>query len=138
MDDDIIEILRTAKRIAVVGLSDDPTRASSSVATYLIREGYEIIPVNPTTSEALGRKSYASLRDVPPPVDIVDIFRRPEAVDEIVDDAIAIGAKLIWMQLGIINEAAAAKAHAAGLLVVMDHCLHIEHANLKMDGLLYK
>src|SRR5690349_144581 len=116
------------KTIAVVGLSRDPTGPSYHVAEYLQAHGYRIIPVNPKEQEVLGERAYPSLRDVPEPVDVVDIFRRAEAVPGVVADAIAVGAPLVWMQLGIVNEAAAQRAHAAGLNVVMDHCMHIEHA----------
>ena len=116
------------KTIAVVGLSGDPQSPSYEVAAYLQGQGYRIIPVNPNEQEVLGERAYPSLRDVPQPVDVVDIFRRAEAVPGIVEDAIAVGAPTIWMQLGIVNEVAAQRAHAAGLNVVMDHCMHIEHA----------
>ncbi|HEY3837186.1 MAG TPA: CoA-binding protein [Bryobacteraceae bacterium] len=122
------EILEKYKRIAVVGLSSNPRRPSHGVADYMARHGYEITPVNPNETEVLGRKSYASLRDVPPPVEIVDIFRVSSAVPGIVEDAIACGAKVIWTQLGVIHEEAAERARAAGLAVVMDKCIKIEHA----------
>lgn len=116
-----------AKTIAVVGLSSDPTRPSLEVAQYLQEQGYRIIPVNPTEESVLGEVAYPSLRDVPVKVDVVDIFRKPEAVPAIVEDAIAAGASLIWMQLGIVNEEAAQRALDAGIAVVMDHCMKIEH-----------
>jgi predicted CoA-binding protein len=115
------------KTIAVVGLSSDPQSPSYGVAAYLQGQGYHIIPVNPKEQEVLGERAYPSLRDVPQPVDVVDIFRRAEAVPGIVEDAIAIGAPTVWMQLGIVNEAAAQRAHDAGLNVVMDHCMRVEH-----------
>src|SRR5688500_7467627 len=118
--EELQQILATAKTIAVVGLSDKPDRPSHAIPAYLQEEGYRIIPVNPKLSEVLGEKAYASLRDIPVPVDIVDIFRRAEDVPPIVEDAIAIGAKVVWMQMGIVNEEAAARAEAAGLTVVMD------------------
>ncbi len=121
------EILAAAKVIAIVGLSDKPDRDSFGVAAYLQRAGYRIVPVNPAVKEVLGEKSYAHLRDIPFAVDVVDIFRRPDAVPEIVDSAIEIGAKAVWMQLGVVHEAAAAKARAAGLRVVMDRCIAVEH-----------
>jgi predicted CoA-binding protein len=121
------EILAGAKVIAVVGLSDKPDRDSYGVAAYLQRAGYRIVPVNPGVREVLGETSYPDLRDIPFDVDIVDIFRKPEAVPEIVDAAIEIGAKAVWMQLGVVHEAAAAKARAAGLQVVMDRCIAVEH-----------
>ena len=127
-------ILATAKTIAVVGLSDRSDRPSYGVAAYLQREGYRIIPVNPNISRVLGEKAYASLRDVPEAVDVVDIFRRPEHVPPVVDDAIAIGAKVVWMQQGIVHEAAAAQAAAAGLTVVMDACMMAIHRHLRAMG----
>src|SRR5438094_956991 len=108
------EILRTAKTVAVVGLSDKPDRDSYRVARYLQSAGYRIIPVNPAVKEVLGEKAHASLRDVPEKVDVVDIFRKPDAVPEIVEDAIAVGAKVVWMQDGIVHNDAADRARAAG------------------------
>jgi uncharacterized protein len=121
------EVLKNSKTIAVVGLSDNPSRTSYHVAEYLQNKGYKIIPVNPTIKESLGEKAYHSLKDIPEKVDIVDIFRRSEDVPPVADDAISIGAKCLWMQLGIVNEKAAKKAEAAGMNVVMDHCIMIEH-----------
>ena len=118
------------KTIAVVGLSPKPERASYRVAAYLHSVGYKIIPVNPGFDEILGEKSYPTLRDIPEPVDIVDVFRRPEHVDPIVDAAIAINAKALWLQDGVINEKAAEKAEQAGLLVVMDDCMFRRHHSL--------
>ncbi len=129
-DDEIRELLEQYKVIAVVGLSDKPTRASHSVSAYMQRAGYRIIPVNPRIDEVLGEKAYASLTDIPEPVEIVDIFRRPDEVPEIVDQAIEIGAKVIWMQEGIAHNASADKARAAGLTVVMNKCILKEHAAL--------
>lgn len=123
-----LAILRAARTVAIVGLSANPFRPSHFVAIYLLAEGYNVIPVNPREREILGRRSYASLREIPEPVDVVDIFRDPQAVPPIVEDAIAIGAKVVWMQLGVINEAAAQRAREAGLKVVMDACMKIEHA----------
>ncbi len=125
-----LRILTQYKRIAIVGLSANAFRPSHFVAVYLARQGYEIIPVNPREKEILGRKSYASLRDIPGPVDIVDVFRDPGAVPAIVEDAIAIEAKVIWLQLGVIHEEAAERARVAGLTVVMDRCMKIEHGRL--------
>jgi len=125
----IPEILKNHKRIAVVGLSDDPARPSYGVAKVMIREGYRVIPVNPLASEVFGEKGYPTLLDIPGEIDLVNIFRRPEYVDEIVDQAIKKGAKAVWMQSGIINEAAAQKALDAGLDVVMDRCWKIEYLN---------
>ena len=125
------ELLANAKTIAVVGLSDKPDRASYGVAQYLQRAGYKIIPVNPQLkAPVLGEQPVASLHDITEPIDIVDIFRRAEDVPPVVDDAIAVGAKAVWLQLGIVNEQSAAAAHAAGLDVVMDKCLKVEHMHL--------
>ena len=123
-----LRILERYRRIAMVGLSANPFRPSHFAAIYLMAEGYDVTPVNPREKEILGRSCYASLRDVPGPVEVVNIFREPSAVPAIVDEAIAIGAKVIWMQLGVIQEDAAQRAHAAGLEVVMDRCMKIEHA----------
>lgn len=112
----------------MVGLSGNSSRPSHFVAIYLRSRGYEVIPVNPREKQILGLTSYASLKDISGPVDIVDIFRDPAAVPPIVEDAIAIGAKAVWMQLGVINEAAAERAKSAGLDVIMDRCMKIEHA----------
>ncbi|MGB7435798.1 MAG: CoA-binding protein [Candidatus Acidiferrum sp.] len=125
--DPISDLLRDSKTIAVVGLSSQPHRPSHEVASYLQSVGYQIIPVNPNESEVLGHKSYARLEDVPVPVDIVDVFRRPEYVPAITDSAIAIHAKALWMQQGITHSASADKAQAAGLIVVQDACLLVEH-----------
>ena len=125
---DRLRILERYKRIAMVGLSSNPFRPSHFAAIYLLAEGYDVIPVNPREKQILGQTCYSSLRDVPGPVEVVDIFREPSAVPALVEDAIAIGAKVIWMQLGVINEAAAEKARTAGLEVVMDRCMKIEHA----------
>jgi predicted CoA-binding protein len=123
-------ILTQYRTIAVVGLSAQWYRPSYFAAKYMMDRGYTIIPVNPRYEEVLGRKCYPSLCDVPVPVDIVDCFRRAEEIQAIVDDAVAIGAKVLWMQLGVINEQAAHKAEAAGLEVVMDRCVKIEYARL--------
>ena len=125
--DPIRELLQRAKTIAVVGLSDSPLRPSHGVSAYMQSRGYRIIPVNPTISEALGEKSYASLLDVPEKIDIVNIFRRPAYVDEIVEQAIQLKIPAVWMQEEVINEAAAAKARQAGLFVAMDLCILNEH-----------
>lgn len=129
-DQDLKDILLTAKTIAIVGLSDKPDRDSYRVAEYLQRHGYRIIPVNPVIESVLGEKSYASVTDIPHPVDVVDIFRKPDAVGPIVEEAIAAGAKVVWMQLGVVNEAAAETARRAGLQVVMDRCMKVEHGRL--------
>jgi predicted CoA-binding protein len=133
-EDPITEILKTCKAIAVVGLSSNPARPSVGVSEYMKRAGYRIIPVNPNEREVLGEKSYARLEDVPEKIDIVDIFRRPEEVAAAVESAIRIGAKVVWMQLGIENEAAAEKARAAGLVAVEDACIHVEHKKRKMSS----
>jgi predicted CoA-binding protein len=125
---DRIRILERYKRIAMVGLSSNPFRPSHFAAIYMLSEGYDVTPVNPREKKVLGRHSYASLRDVPGPIEIVDIFREPAAVPAIVDDAIAAGARVIWMQLGVVHEEAAKRARQAGLEVVMDRCVKIEHA----------
>ena len=132
--DDAQRIMETTKTIAVVGLSDKPDRDSYQVAAYLQQQGYRIIPVNPRAKEVLGEKAYASLRDVPEPVEVVQIFRRSEEVLPIVEDAIAVGAKVIWMQSGIVNEEAAARAEAAGLKVIMDACMRSAHRTLRASG----
>jgi predicted CoA-binding protein len=128
--EEVRRLLRESKVIAVVGLSDKADRPSNGVAAYMQRAGYRIIPVNPAIKEALGEKAYASLRDVPEKIDIVDVFRKPEAVPEIVDEAIAVGARAVWMQEGVVHNAAADKARAAGLTVVMDRCLLKEHRKM--------
>jgi predicted CoA-binding protein len=121
------EILSKSKVIAVVGLSDNGERASYRVASYLLEQGYTIIPVNPKISQWKGIPAYASLSQVRETVDIIDIFRKSEFVSDIVDEAITLGASVIWMQLGVADEEAAKKARNAGLTVVMDRCLKIEH-----------
>ena len=126
-NDPIRDLLVRAKTIAVVGLSDNPLRPSHGVSAYMQAQGYKIIPVNPTISEALAEKSYASLDQIPEPVDIVNIFRRPEFVAEIVDQAIRLRIPAIWMQEDVVHEAAAEKARKAGLTVVMDRCILKEH-----------
>ena len=123
-------ILKQGKTIAVVGLSANWWRPSYFAAKYMQEHGYRIIPVNPQYQEVLGEKCYANLRDIPEPVDIVDCFRRSEDIGPIADEAIAIGAKVLWLQLGVINHEAAEKARKAGLDVVMDRCVKIEHARL--------
>ncbi|MDR2239641.1 MAG: CoA-binding protein [Zoogloeaceae bacterium] len=123
-------ILLQNRVIAVVGLSANPRRPSHTTARYMLEHGYTIIPVNPVCAEVFGQKCYASLRDIPQPVDIVDCFRRAEEIPALADEAIAIGAKVLWMQLGIIHPEAARKAEATGLEVVMDRCVKIEHARL--------
>ena len=123
-----LRILRDYRRIAMVGLSANPYRPSHFAALYMQAAGYRIFPVNPREKEILGRQCYGSLAEVPKPVEIVDIFRERSAVPAIVEEAIAAGAKVIWMQLGVIHEQAAERALEAGLEVVMDRCVKIEHA----------
>ena len=123
----IADILSKYKTIAVVGLSSNPMRPSHEVSEYMQRAGYRIIPVNPNETEVLGERSYARLEDVPEGVDVVNVFRRPEEVPPVVESAIRVGAKVVWMQLGIEHEEAAEKARAAGLTVVEDACILIEH-----------
>jgi predicted CoA-binding protein len=127
---DLRRILNDYKRVAMVGLSDDWSRPSNFAAKYLLDHGFEVFPVNPKYPEILGQKCYADLRDIPQPVDIVDLFQRVERIPPFVDQAIEIGAKVAWMQLGIIHEEAAQKARDAGLEVVMDRCMKIEYARL--------
>ncbi len=125
--DEIKGILRDFKKVAVVGLSDKPDRASYRVAEYLSAHGYQIVPVNPLIPEWKNLKSYPDLRAVPGGVDIVDVFRKPSDVPGIVDEAIAVGAKVVWMQEGIVHNESAERARAAGLQVVMNKCMMKEH-----------
>ena len=125
---DRLRILETYRRIAMVGLSSNPFRPSHFAAVYLISEGYDVVPVNPREAEVLGRQAYPSITAIPGPIEVVDIFREPAAVPAIVEEAIAVGAKVIWMQLGVIHEEPAERARRAGLEVVMDRCMKIEHA----------
>lgn len=124
------EILSESKTIAVVGLSDEPEKPSYGVASYLQRHGYKIIPVNPNFTTVLGETCYPSLQDIPEAVDIVDVFRRPEAVVPIAEAAVAIGAKVFWLQVGIVSEEAAAIARRGGLDVVMDQCAKVVHGQM--------
>jgi predicted CoA-binding protein len=125
--DPIADVLKRARNIAVVGLSDNPLRPSHGVAAYLQTQGYRIIPVNPQIEESLGQQAYPSLLKVPGMIDIVDIFRRSDAVAEVVEQAIQLKVPAIWMQEGVIDERAAEKARAAGIFVVMDRCILVEH-----------
>jgi len=125
--DPIRDLLAQAKTIAVVGLSDNPLRPSHGVSAYMQAQGYKIIPVNPAITEALGEASYPSLMEVPDKIDVVNIFRRPEFVDKVVDQAIQLKIPAVWMQEEVINEPAAAWARKAGLFVVMDLCILKEH-----------
>lgn len=129
-NDDPYELLRQARTIAVVGISDSPARDSHRVARYLLQAGYTLYPVNPTLQEVFGLKVYPDLAALPESVDIVDVFRRPEFVPGIVADAIASGAKALWLQFGVIHPQAAQKARDAGLKVVMDRCIKIDHARI--------
>jgi len=130
-DDEIRGILENSKTVAVVGLSDKPERDSYRVAAYLKEHGYTVIPVNPAQTEILGEKSYPDLASIPAPVDIVDIFRNIEAVPGIVDEAIGIRAKVVWMQLGLAHNESARKAAASGLVAVQSRCIKIEHQKLR-------
>lgn len=125
--DEIGQLLKSAKTIAVVGLSNSPLRPSHGVSAYMQTNGYRIIPVNPTINGALGEKAVASLSDVKEKIDIVDVFRRSEFVPQVVDEAIRLKVPAIWLQEGVVHEAAAAKARAAGIFVVMDRCILKEH-----------
>ncbi len=125
--DPIAELLQTAKTIAVVGLSTNPLRPSHGVSAYMQSQGYRIIPVNPQIKSSLGEKAYSSLVEVPEKIDIVDIFRRPEFVEEVVDQAIRLKIPAVWMQEGVIHEKAAEKARKNGIFVVMDRCILVEH-----------
>jgi predicted CoA-binding protein len=125
--DEIGELLKRAKTIAVVGLSDSPLRPSHGVSAYMQTQGYRIIPVNPAIKGALGEKAVASLSDIKEKIDIVDVFRRPESVPEIVDEAIKLGVPAIWLQEDVVHEQAAEKARKAGIFVVMDKCILKEH-----------
>lgn len=126
-DEEIRAILEHTRVIAVVGLSPEPDRDSHRVARYLQEHGYQIVPVNPKADEILGQKAYATLKEIPFPVEVVDIFRKIEAIPAIVAEAIAIGAKVVWMQLGLAENQSALQARAAGLQVVMNRCMKVEH-----------
>jgi len=123
---DIKKVLTTYRTVAIVGASPNPERPSHRVADFLKKEGFLVIPVTPNADKVVGKKAYPDLASIPVPVEVVDIFRRPEDVPTIVEQAIAVGAKAVWMQEGIVNEEAAAKARKAGLTVVMDHCMRKE------------
>ncbi len=126
------DILTSARTVASVGLSSNPEKDSYKVALYLKEQGYKVLPVNPTAAEILGEKAYASLSDIPEKVDVVQVFRKPEDVPPVVEEAIKIGAKAVWMQEGIVNYEAAQKAEEAGLQVVMDACMRATHQRLKI------
>ncbi len=129
-DQEMKDILLAAKTIATVGVSSNSEKESYQVAAYLQEQGYRLIPVNPTATGILGQQVYPSLSVIPDPVDVVQIFRKPEDVPPVVEEAIKIGAKVVWMQEGIVNEAAAPKAREAGLQVVMDACMRATHRKL--------
>ena len=127
----IAELLKTAKTIAVVGLTDSPARPSYSVSRYMKSQGYRIIPVNPNITEWMGEKAYASLLEIPEKIDVVNVFRRPDAVPEVVEEAIKLKVPALWLQEGVIHEEAAEKARQAGIFVVMDKCILKEHMRVR-------
>jgi len=129
-DAGIAQLLREVKRIAVVGMSAKPERASYSVARYLMAQGYEVIPVNPMETEIFGLKSYGSVSEIPGVIDIVDVFRRSDQTDPIFDEAIKVKARAVWLQLDVVNEAGCQRAQAAGLTAIQNRCIKIEHARL--------
>lgn len=129
------ELLEAAKVIAVVGYSSDPSRASYQIGSYLKGVGYTVYPINPTIDEVDGERVYHSLAEVPEPIDIVDVFRRSEFLDGVVDEAIAVKAKAVWAQLGIFDDAAAEKARAAGLDIIMDTCIKVAHQHWAKQGM---
>jgi predicted CoA-binding protein len=131
-DEQLRRILSEARTIAVVGASSDPDRPSNGIFGKLLAAGYHVVPVNPRESVVHGQQAYAALRDVPGPVDIVNVFRRPEHTPGIAGEAVAIGAQVLWLQSGIWNEAAAARAAAGGLTVVMDECIGVAHSRLRI------
>jgi hypothetical protein len=130
----VIKILKSFRNVAMVGVSANYEKPSNIVFRYLTSHGYNVVPVNPTIKEVEGKKCYTSLSEIPEKIEVVDIFRRIEDIPPIVDETIKIGAKAVWMQEGIINDAAAEKARAAGLLVVMDKCMRKEHIRLSEEG----
>lgn len=127
-DEEVDEILEKSRTVAVVGISNKEDRPSFQVAKYLKEHGYKIIPVNPRLEEILGEKAYRSLKDIPEPIDVVDIFRRPEAIPPVVDEAIDAGAKVVWMQLGLAHNESACRAEEKGLKAVQNKCMKIEHS----------
>ena len=129
-DQEMMDILKSANTVASVGLSSNQQKESYWIVAYLIDQGYTFYPVNPTADEILGRKAYASLSDIPDKIDVVQVFRRPEDVPPVVEEAIKIGAKVVWMQEGIVNEEAARMARDAGLQVVMNACMRATHKRL--------
>lgn len=135
-DDLIIRVLKESKTLAMVGLANQPDRPAHRVSTFMKEHGYSIVPVHPAETEVLGEKAYPDLKAIPFPVDLVDVFRRIEFMPEHVDECIAIGAKVVWMQENLIDHESAAKAEAAGLTVIMDRCLHCEALRLFDSGAL--
>jgi predicted CoA-binding protein len=133
-DQELKQLLIDASTIAMVGASSNPDKTSHGIMRKLQKAGYRVIPVNPRETEVLGEKSYPSLRDVPERIDIVDVFRRPEDTPGIADEAVAVGAKALWLQTGIVNEDAAARATAGGLTVVMDACIGATHSLLRVPN----
>jgi len=131
-DQDLKRLLSAASTIAVVGASSNPERPSNGIMRKLKSVGYRVIPVNPNETEVLGERAYASLLDIPEPIDIVDVFRRPEYTPAIADDAVKVGAKALWLQSGVSNEDAAARATTGGLVVVMNACIGVMHAMLQI------
>lgn len=129
-DEEIKKLLTESKTIAVVGASPKPWRDSGAIAEFLMKKGYTVYPVNPKYEEILGVKSYPDLKSIPAKIDLVDIFRNPDEVEPVIEEAIAVGATAVWMQLGVVNDAAARKAESAGLAVVMDRCIAVEHRAL--------
>lgn len=129
-DDELKKLLTESKTIAVVGASPKPWRDSGSISNFLNKKGYNVFPVNPRYEEIFGMKCYPDLKSIPEKIDVVNIFRNPDEVEPVIDEAIAVGAKSVWMQLGVINAAAAEKAQQAGLDVVMDRCISIEYSAL--------
>lgn len=132
--EEIKQILQGSQTVAVIGLSDDPSKVSYMVSEAMQQKGYKIIPVNPKATSILGEKSYASLKDVPVPIDIVNVFRRPEHTPPIAQEAVEVGAKVLWLQLGIANEEAATIATEGGLRMIMDRCIKVEDSILLPNG----
>ena len=133
-DDELRRILREAETIAVVGASSNPERPSNGIFRKLLAVGYRVVPVNPNETEVLGQKAYPSLDRVPYPIDIVDVFRRPEVTPDIADEAVRARAKVLWLQSGIVNDEAERRARAGGLTVVMDACIGVEHSVLRVPS----
>ena len=131
-DNDIRELLASASTITIVGASSNPVRSSHGIMGRMLQLGYRVIPVNPNETEVLGQKAYASLTDIPVAIDIVDVFRRAEYTPAIADEAVKVRAKALWLQQGVVNEDAAARAEAGGLTVIMDACIAVEHAVLRV------